>query len=334
VNNSAPKKKPTLRAIAERAGVSHMAVSLALRDSPRIPAETREKIKRVAAEMRYQPDPQLSKLMFHLRKGRQSAFKSTIAALTTIPVGMEQHYVSQLAESARRRASVLGYGFELFRFKLGQKSAAGLGRILRSRGVEGVLLLPMQRAVELRGLLDWSHFAVVAATYGVIAPEMHRVVPHQFGNTLLLCRQLAQRGFRRIGLVMPEAFDLNVNYGFSGAVAWHNMRGGAESVAPLIIPQVTAPAVREWFRRERPDVIILAGESDKRLISDALGREGARIEYAVTDWTPDARSCGIDERPEEIGAAAIDLLNAKILTGERGVPVVPSVLMVGGRWVE
>jgi hypothetical protein len=43
---------------------------------------------------------------------------------------------------------------------------------------------------------------------------------------------------------------------------------------------------------------------------------------------------GIEERPEEIGATALELLAAMIQRGEKGVPAVPKVTMVEGRWID
>jgi hypothetical protein len=43
---------------------------------------------------------------------------------------------------------------------------------------------------------------------------------------------------------------------------------------------------------------------------------------------------GIDERPEEIGSAAIEQLAAMIQRGEKGTPSVPKITMVDGQWIE
>ena len=56
-----------LRHIAKLAGVSPSAVSLALRDSPRISSATKQKVMRVAKETGYAPDAKIVDLMRHLR---------------------------------------------------------------------------------------------------------------------------------------------------------------------------------------------------------------------------------------------------------------------------
>src|SRR5690606_2453698 len=96
-------------------------------------------------------------------------------------------------------------------------------RMLRSRGVEGILLLPQITPVDLTGLLDWSGFSVVSASASATGPAVHGVIPHHFANTLLLCRTLHGRGFRRIGLVVDAAHDLRSVHGFTAAVTWHGL---------------------------------------------------------------------------------------------------------------
>ena len=51
--------------IAARLGVSRIAVSMALRDHHRISLELRKKVRRVAKEMGFVPDPFLSALAAH-----------------------------------------------------------------------------------------------------------------------------------------------------------------------------------------------------------------------------------------------------------------------------
>jgi DNA-binding LacI/PurR family transcriptional regulator len=326
----------TTREIAARAGVSNATVSLALRHHPRISAATRDRVLRMADELGYRPDPQIAKLMFRLRSQRAPGFQSTIAALTTTAEGYDLPYLAGIRESAKARAETLGYAFTLVRVPDSATQKASLQRMLVSRGIEGLLLLPLAVPRSVVDWLDWSHFSVVAATYGVLAPQFHRVVPHQFGNTLQLCEELAKLGYRRIGLVTTSEHDLVVHHGFSAAVAWQSLLGGTELVRPLVgagqLP--TEGELRPWFRRERPDVILAAGEGDTRRIARILGLAiPGPIGFAVTDRQPDSLVAGIDERPEEIGAAAIDLLHTKIVSGNVGIPRVPTVAMVPGEWV-
>jgi DNA-binding LacI/PurR family transcriptional regulator len=159
-------------------------------------------------------------------------------------------------------------------------------------------------------------------------------VPHQFANTLAMCRELAALGYRRIGLVLPVEHDITVHHGFSAAVAWQGLLGGTELVRPLAHESPLEPEeLRRWFRRERPDSIIAPGGAHCRAIAALLGLSiPGRIGFAVGDRLEPTSIAGMDERPREIGTAAMDLLHSKLISGNLGVPSIPTVAMVMGRW--
>ena len=333
--SSAPNRKPvTTRDIAARAGVSNATVSLALRNHPRISSATRERVQRAAAELGYRPDPQIAKLMHHLRLNRSPGFQSTIAALTTIPESLELEYLHDIHQAAKIRAEALGYAFMLMRVSCGESEKPALQRILSSRGVEGLLILPLQNPIDIEKWLTWDQFAVVTATYSNTAPQFHRVVPHQFGNALRICRELADLGYRRIGLVQSSQQDIAVHHGFSGAVTWQNALGGTEMIHPLLYPGLEPIGVEEWFRNEKPDVILTSGEEDSLQIARQLGLKiPGPIGFAVMNCNGQQDLAGIDEHPSEIGRSAVDLLHTKIINGNMGIPDVATVSMVSGKWV-
>jgi LacI family transcriptional regulator len=53
----------TLQDVADRAGVHRSTVALALRDHPRIPADTRELIRALAEKLGYRKNPLVAALM-------------------------------------------------------------------------------------------------------------------------------------------------------------------------------------------------------------------------------------------------------------------------------
>ncbi len=334
--SEAAKSRPTVRAVAAAAGVSAMTVSLAMRNHPRIPAATRTLVRRAATKLGYRPDPEVAKLMHHLRVGRKPGFQSTIGALTTVAEGADEPYMSDIMRSARQRAEELGYGFSIFRIDNQPGARPALQRMLRSRGVEGLVLLPMATPRVMTEVLDWRDFAVVTTTFGVLSPEFHRVVPHQFGNGLQICRQLVKAGYRRIGLLLPAEHDVRVHHGFSGAVSWQNVIGGTEFIRPFLHPGIL-PAERDlqrWFKDERPDVIIAAGDEKCRHAATQLDlRVPGAVGFVSANKAGKSAFAGIEEQPLEIGATAIELLGGMIQRGEKGVPAVPKVTMIDGRWV-
>ena len=86
----------SLQAIAQRSGVSRMAVSLALRGRPGVSPSTRRKVLAVAKKMGYAPDPELGKLMARMRQKITHEVRSCLAFL--IPGVSEEGRIISLTE--------------------------------------------------------------------------------------------------------------------------------------------------------------------------------------------------------------------------------------------
>ena len=333
--------RPTLRSLAAAAHVSPMTVSLALRNSREVSAATRKKIQRLAAAHGYRPDPTIARLMHHLRVRSPARFQANIAGLvqTWAPhrraVG---DYIGRLRAGLEQRAAELGYAFStvnLDEFRTG----APLRRVLQSRGVEGIVVLPLLRATDLSGLLDWSAFSTVSTTPSLLAPKFHSVTPNHFDNTLAVCRALARSGFRRIGLAVSRDWNERVKFRWAGGIAWQNQFGGTEPVPPLITdvpgPDLEPAEFAAWLRREKPDAIITDASIRTAVAAVLAALPGrARPKIVTMNWPDAACDAGLDQRPEQVGAAAIDVLAGLITRGEKGVPVLPNTTMIDGLWAE
>jgi LacI family transcriptional regulator len=314
-----------------------MTVSRALGNRPRIAEETRRKILRIAQSVGYRPDPEITKLMHHLRRGIRPHFQSVIGGLTNWPAGPKPPYFEALLEGAARQARERGYGFSVLQFGDAAGEGARLRRLLRSQGVEGVLLLPLRAPADLSALLDWREFSTAAASMTVAAPDVNRAAPHHFANTLTLCRQLTALGYRRIGLVIDAEQDSRVNHGFSAAVASHGRHEAAEAVAPLVYHGPLSQALGPWFRREQPDAIMAPDETRVRECARLLKRKlGGPVGFAsmslrLPHEEPRAIA-GIDELPGEIGAIAVDLVAGMVERRVRGLPTAPTSTLLAGKW--
>ena len=326
-----------MRAIAQLAGVSAMTVSKALRNLPKVSARTRARICRIAAKVGYKPDPEVAKLMNHLRDRAKPSFQGLICALTDRPPAMAHPYVDGLIAGAERQAQNRGYGFTLIRFEKGPEHRRQLRRVIWARGVQGVLLLPLRETFDLTDLLPWTELSVVAVTLSILAPVVHRAIPNHFANTLQICRKLAARGYRRVGLVIDANQEARVDHAFSAAVIRHNIEGRRLTVSPFVYDYagLQPAALREWFKREKPDAILTT--------DDAFSRDYARIlnlpipgpvGFVSTNTSPGSLISGIDELPGEVAATAVDVLAGMIQHGQKGVPRNPTTTELQGVWLE
>lgn len=327
---------PSLRQIAALAGVSSMTVSRAIVGRGRIAEATRQRIVQLAREHGYVPDPEIAKLMHHLRGRRTQRFQSLIVGLSTRQADDPEVYFRLISRGAKTRLAERGYGFDSMYIPANPADWPSLQRTLKSRGVEGVLILPQAAPIDLTQLLDWSQFCVVAASASATLPGAHRVTPHHFANMLLLCRTLTQQGHRRIGLVITLDHDRRTEHGFSAGVTWHGLNEASHFVPPYISRQSDPARLRAWFAREKPDVIITSQMSTARTCAAQLRcKLRGPVRFVCTSRLPtrSAQVAGIDERPELIGAAAADRLASMVECGKPPLTQAPQSTLLTGRWV-
>jgi DNA-binding LacI/PurR family transcriptional regulator len=153
-----PERPATLRHIALLADVSQMTVSRALGNRPRVAKETRSRILKLARSLGYRPDPEIVKLMHYLRRGVRPLYQSTICGLTNWPAEPKPAYFQALIAGAEAQAVRRGYGFSVESFAAIPASGPRLQRMLRGRGVQGVMLLPLHPSLDVGPLLDWREF--------------------------------------------------------------------------------------------------------------------------------------------------------------------------------
>lgn len=331
--------RPTLRSLAAEAGVSPMTVSLALRNSRDVSAATRQRLQRLAAARGYRPDPTIAKLMNHLRVRAPLRFQASICGLTQGWAGTDlgpDNFLARLTQGLRTRAAALGYAFSLLELD-DYPTSAQLQRVLVSRGIEGVVLLPLRQPHDLTRRLDWGAFSTVAVTPSVIAPRFHAVMPNHFDNMVRACGELTRAGCRRIGLAITREWDERVNHRWAGGMAWQNQFGGVEAVAPLVVaragPNLTMAELSAWLACERPDAVICE-TLDRGAVSEAIRALPAALRplVATLNWPGPPATVGVDQQVERIGEVAIEVLAGMMGRGEKGVPARPNTTMIEGEW--
>ena len=331
---------PTLRSLAAEAGVSAQAFSLALRNRSEIPLPTRRRLIRLAKLRGYQPDPTISKLMQHLRMRAPTRTKANICGLhlpNKSGPTQRHEFGERMHSGLRQRAESLGFAYNRIEIP-SDASQSRLHDMVNSRGVEGIVLLPMPGQSDLARLLDWKSFSVVSVTCSVVAPRVTTVIPNHYDNMIRACQCLAGEGFRRIGLAISRDWDERVRHRWAGAIAWQNDSGETQRVPPFLStavgPKLADPKFLDWLKAHNPDVVVVE-EIDGDMLNLALRALPARKRpiVATLDWPNQQASLGMDQRPEEIGAVAIETLAGMISRGERGVPVRPLSIMVDGDWI-
>lgn len=325
----------TQRELARRCEVHPSTVCLALRNAPSIPAATRLRIQEMAHELGYRLNVAARNLAF-LRQDRTAMPPMPLAWVNQEPERdfWRRHPEGRrLLAAAAARAAGIGYYLEEFWAGEPGMSAARLTQIIRTRGIAGVAF-PVH-SVWTEALIEagWDEFALVAMNDHRAASHVDTICPDYYRNLDLTLDHAAEQGFRRIGLALSTEFD-RTSRGLvrSGYLRFNAGLGAGARLRVCVLPEedgrgARTAALLRWMRTARPDVVML------RAADYPAGRppiDVATVDLKLEGECPD-RS-GIDERPEQIAAAAIDCLAAKIQRFEKGRSAEPEIRLIAGSW--
>ena len=326
--------KPTQAAIAKKLGISKMTVSRALRGEVHVSAEVRQRVQEAAMALGYRPDPEVARLMTHLRQARSVSRGPTLAFVWTEATVERQAnpWSRGLYEGAEQRAMELGYTLEGFQLDKEAMTAGRLARVLEHRGVRGMMLSPLVNRSRGHLRMPWAKFSVVAIGLGLMRPAFHRVHHHHFLGMMTALRQLRKAGYRRIGMVVPAVLDRRMFGAWSAAFLVHHPLGVQAAGKLMHLPQtLTRATFLDWCRKERPEVVLDSGQMTRAWLSGLPGSE--RPLFATLNWYEGCGAiAGLDQRPDLIGRTATDLLVEQMQVNERGVPAQPKIVMMEGVW--
>lgn len=330
-------RRITIRDIAGRAGVHFSTVSLALRNSPKLRPEVCKRIRAIADELGYVPDPAMSALTAYRNSTRPVNYQATLAWVNNWPVQTEMRRIRTFElyfQGAVERARQLGYRIdELWLHAPGMTSAAAHA-ILRARNITGLLLAPQPFAHTPLNL-DLKGFSALAFGYSLQPSNLHVVTNHQYQSTSLMMRRLIELGYRRIGLFLRSDWDEKVNGSYlSGVLFMQHHLPGADRVPPLLTKDGLEHEFLAWFKRHKPDVIVVVDRQVRGWIEQKLGlRIPEDVGIAHLNADPNETwLAGISQNDRLIGATAVDFLAGMLQRNERGVPATPIRTLVEGEW--
>lgn len=337
--DDAPDERVSLRVIANKANVSRMTVSRSLRDDRSISKETRQRVKRIAKDLGYRADPSLARLMETIRIRKRERLPNVIAMLTAYDKRSgwrKDPTMRAWFEGAARQADRCGYKLEEFWVREPGMTDQRLSRIIRARGIEGVIVAPLPEPQLILQDFQWDWFSAVEVGYSLISPPLHRVCGHHFESMLLLMQKLFEAGHRRIGVAMKLHDDERSHYHWRGGHLTAQSLWGRINVGLMFVTaDWRCEAFAHWLKRQRPDAVIAFGPTVGAWLRELGLRVPREIGLANLDVRLDAAgTTGIDRNPQLIGPAAINLLISLLHNQERGVPTIPRVTKVQGTFVQ
>ncbi len=334
-----PVRPPTQADVARRAGVTATTVSLSLRNDPRITAETQRRVRAAAAELAYKPDPVLSALVARRDSARPRRSAANIAVLVDDrwPLGTQMLWLDSMVSGLRTASLRLGYDLDLIHLRRDLGPHRQPDHLLYSRGIRGVVLLPLQN-YDLVPPLDWSRYATVAIGNPPDSLPLHRVGSDAFTAAHVACERLRALGYRRLGLVNPRLAEQRLRFEWLGGIAKeHFLPGSVMEIVPPHLPEtLEARGLLAWLRREAPEVVVTNEGRVFQWLKEAGIAPPKDIGLVLLnrDALESENISGFRQNLDASGEAAIDLLHSLLLRGETGFPAIPREVLIRPHWID
>ncbi len=332
--------------IARKAGVHSTTVSMALRNHPSLPPETRKRLQDLAESMGYRPDPDLRALMMYRRQMHSGKSATTLAYVTNWESkwGWKNSPAhAQFYAGALSKAEQLGY--RLDHFWLGEPglTPSRMSDILAARGITGVIIASHLPSSDKPLAFDWPRLSAVKIDFFPSQPELHNVTNDQTAVMRLAMRRVLAAGYRRIGLVIPTWFDEFVRQAWSAGFLVEQQRVPVEHRLPIMFYARSAdhaglvpmPEFAEWFKRHRPDALISWGPFVRPRLTE-LGLSIPRdVGYAdIFLEKCDGSTAGVRQNCHRVGQLAVEILAGQLQQHIFGIPPFPTASLVEGTWID
>ncbi len=336
------KERVTMRALAKRIGCSHVTVSLALRNSPKISSERRDEVQRLAKELGYRPDPMLRQLANYNRNSKNARIQSAIAWINAWEQPeqfFKQSDFRNYFEGAQSKSEELGYHLEAFNIHDLNLTSKRFGNILSARGVRGVLVPPHPTQLEIP-LDQCDDFSILRIGFNNPSTRRHLVCSDQFEGGRLAAIGLLEAGYQRIGYVGNRTKEKMLRYHFAaGFQSYRDMHvPKSQQVPPLYFdspdPVGGRAVCSQWLKDNRVDAVFVAHPQVGRWARELGLKYGRDLGLAGSSVVDSGFDSGIDQRPFEVGEAAVQFLVRLVENNEYGIPKTPHRLLVSPKWIK
>jgi len=335
------KRPPSLQDIADLAGVSRMTVSRALRNEPRCAEETKQRIREIADDLGYRPNPLIVARM-ELMRQRKPRRGVTIGIVYP---GDDPEHVKTHSNSIhwmagmRRRIEELGFQSDFFHIPQTAGSAGAKFRTLAYRQVDALCFLPFPKP-------DWhldqelSPFACAAIGYTLCHPVLHRVISDHREGMLLALEKVREAGCERVGLILERFTSSRIGHRHLETFErCRQYEHHSDLLPPLVVEgPLSQPENRKaflrWRKKHDPDVLI-SNLIDFPFLESVDIRVPEDVGFVSLDVRPDdMKVSGVNQLPERVGACLVDRVTSHMYCNERGTPTHPELTLVPPEWNE
>ncbi len=335
--------RPTLNDIARALGFSKNTISLALRGNPQIPLGTRARVRAMADELGYKPNPVVSQLMAQLRSTRMNRFQAKLALVNANrdKAAFRKHpTIPTYVEGCKNRAVKLGYAFDDFWLYDPAVTASQLIRVFRARGIKGIVLVGLMDTNHLPSHLEevWRNFPTVVTGVRTRDPALSFCCVDHHHLALTAFERAIELGYRRPGLVLDQVIDALIERRYSAGFFAGQRMLLPENHIPVfgdVAGPKNADLFRSWLDQHRPDVIFTLYNNAITWLNDLGKNIPEDIGVIQLEWRATRPEiAGMNQHSKVIGEAAIDMLVSQINSNETGIQEFPRATLIGASWVD
>ncbi len=328
------KRRTSLKDIAQVLGVSIATVSRALRDSPEIGLEMQEKVKKLAREMNYRPNP-----------FAQSLRKEAPKVIGVVMPNMVSHYYAAVLDGIEDEARKAGYS--VISANTHEDSDAEVKAIDNFIGlhVEGIIACLSQNT------RDYSHFeeiwkmGIPMVFFGrtCLSDKFSCVTANGDEAAQQATQHLIDTGSRRIAFIGgPNHLDMVIRrkHGYLEALRENHIQIDRDLVVceKIDFDWALESTLKLLRMDNRPDAILAFNDIITFAAFTAIKQEGLRIpeDVALIGFTDDVHAkyvtpklSAIEDQSHEMGIESCKLL-LKNINGDTKIykKIVPQKLVI------
>ncbi|PAW78793.1 MAG: hypothetical protein B9S32_05270 [Verrucomicrobia bacterium Tous-C9LFEB] len=335
-----PSSPPTLADVGRIAGYCASTVSMALRDDPRIPEITKEKVRKAAQKLQYVPDPMLAALVARRSNSRRSRTLANIATLIDDrwPPNETNSWIVHHFAGMEKACQQLGYHLDRINIQRDLQTHPHPDKLLASRGIRGLVILPVFDH-NIVVPLDWNRYASITIGTPLDHVRTHHTSADLYSAMTLACEKVRELGYRRVGLAHWRLYEERNRYEWLGSLCKESYsHEGFTVVPPYLSDEETSNAceVERWFLKHRPDCILTSSGWILRHLT-SVGIKVPQDVGIVTlsrNLSYTRHYSGIIQHLDTTAEAAVKHVHQMILHGETGLPEHPSEIKIYPDWHE
>lgn len=196
---------PTIKEVAQRAGVSTCTVSNVLNNKRPVKPETKARVESAAAELRYKP----------------SGVARSLKASRTLTLGMvvttsTNPFYAEVLQAVEQRCYELGYSLIIANTRGNSERLKEALEVLRERQVDGTILMCTQVNPALHLSKDDLVMPVVVADWGITNLNVDLIQEEGRRGGYLAARHLLDLGHQAIGVLRGPSGKRTADERYSG----------------------------------------------------------------------------------------------------------------------